>query len=80
MKKRALDIIFQFHGGLVGFNFREDIAGFDRVANFFVPSDDNPFGHRITHFGHSDYFGHQQGVLDFGKRLGLSKRKINSIT
>ena len=49
---------FHFHGGLVGFDFGDDVAGGDFVALLFAPLDEGALGHGVAEFWHFDVRGH----------------------
>ena len=50
---------FEFHRGLVGFDFGEDIARFHFVANLDQPAREFAFLHRWRKRGHLEFDGHQ---------------------
>ena len=49
---------FHFHGRFVGFDFGEDVADFDGVADLFVPFDEGALGHGVREFWHFDIHRH----------------------
>ena len=51
-EERAVEVTFQLHGGFVGLDFGEHVAGLDDVAFFFEPFDQRAHRHGVAEFGH----------------------------
>ena len=63
-QERAVEVAFQLHGGFVGLDFGEHVAGLDDIAFFFEPFDQRAHRHGVAEFRHVDELGHGRAEVE----------------
>jgi hypothetical protein len=59
-QNRAVKERLELHRRLVGFDFRQHVAGLHDVAFLLQPLDQRPHGHGVAEFRHFDDVGHEE--------------------
>ena len=75
--ERAFVDRFHFHGGFVGLDFGNDIAGFDAVAFLLEPLGEIALLHRRRERGHQNLSRHGGSLeVHLGASLGIHARRV----